>query len=70
MSIPDSEKIQQSLMKLATGYEYEEREYLTTPEGQPIKIKITKKRAQPQLDAIREVRRLMAVGSWKEERPR
>ena len=66
MSIEDKNKIQESLLQLATGFDYVEREVISTPEGKPVKIKTTQKRAHPQLEAIREVRRLMAVGAWKQ----
>jgi len=67
MSIDDKDKIKQSLLQLATGYDYNEIEVITTPDGKPTKIKKSQKHVQPQLEAIREVRRLMAVGAWGEE---
>jgi len=59
------EKIWNSLEWLATGYEYEEKEIVSTPQGKPEKIRITKKHAPPRMDAIKEVQALIAMGAWK-----
>ena len=64
-SIEIQEKIRNSLEKLATGYDYEEREIVTNPQGKPEKIRIIKKHAPPRMEAIREVQALMAMGAWK-----
>jgi hypothetical protein len=63
MDIQD--KIKNSLERLATGYDYEEREYLTDPQGKPEKVRIYKKHTPPRMDAIKEVQALIAMGAWK-----
>jgi hypothetical protein len=64
-SIEIQEKIRETLLRMATGYEYEEREIVTTPQGKPEKIKISKKHAPPRMDALKEVQALVAMGVWK-----
>ena len=64
MEIQD--KIKNSLERLATGYDYEEREAIySDPHGKPEKIRITKKHSPPRMDAIKEVQALIAMGAWK-----
>ena len=54
------------LERLATGYEYEEREAIYTDQsGKPEKIRVTKKHSPPRMDAIKEVQALIAMGAWK-----
>jgi|GEM_PF-1798338 len=63
------EKIRNSLERLATGYDYEEREVLTDSQGKPERIKISKKHSPPRMEAIREVQALIALGAWKSGPP-
>ena len=59
------EKIKNSLERLATGYEYEEKEIISTPQGKPERIRITKKHSPPRMEAIKAVQALIAMGAWK-----
>lgn len=58
-------KIRETLLRMATGYEYEEKEIISTPQGKPEKIRITKKHAPPRMEAIKEVQAMLAMGAWK-----
>ena len=64
-SIEIQDKILDTLLRLATGYEYEEKEIISTPQGKPEKIRIMKKHAPPRMEAIKEVQAMLAMGTWK-----
>lgn len=53
-----------ALLKLATGYDYEEKEIIASKDGKPQKVKITKKFVPPDLKAIEKVRSLNNSGKW------
>jgi len=65
MSIDVHEKLRDTLLRMATGYEYEEKEIISTPQGKPERIRITKKHAPPRMEAIKEVQAMLAMGTWK-----
>ena len=60
------EKIRDTLLRMATGYEYEEREIISTPQGKPERIRITKKHVPPNMGALKEVQAMIAMGKWKQ----
>jgi len=63
------QKLRDSLERLATGYDYEERTIVTNPQGKPEKIQINKKHSPPRMDAIKEIQALIAMGAWKSSTP-
>lgn len=60
----DRERIKGALLKRALGYDYEEKEIVGDPSGKPIKVKVLKRHAPPDMSAIREVLRRMDQDNW------
>jgi len=60
----DSETLKQALLKLATGYEYEERIAEVDREGRTLKVKVIKKHMPPDLKAIEKIQHLIRSGKW------
>ena len=58
------EQLKESLLKLATGYEVTEKEAVRGKNGKEEKIKVKKRHVPPDIKAIKEVRRLIALGKW------
>lgn len=52
----------QALIKLAEGYEYEEKEILVGRNGKPEKMRVFKKYMPPNIKAIEELGRLKDIG--------
>lgn len=60
----DLEMVKESLKKLATGYDYEEKEIIADKSGKQTKVKIIKKHIPPNLDAIRVIDSKINSGKW------
>lgn len=56
--------IKESLLKLASGYEYEEQEIIQDKNGGQPKIKVSKKHKPPEIAAITMIERLKRQGKW------
>lgn len=56
--------IREALLKRAYGYEYEEKEIIASRNGKPEKMKITKKHVPPDLQAVKEIIKLMKTHEW------
>lgn len=54
-----------TLIKLATGYEYEEREIIATRDGNE-RVKIIKRHMPPDQKVIRKIQTLRELGQWEE----
>lgn len=52
----------QALIKLAEGYEYEEKEILVGRSGKPEKMRVFKKHMPPNIKAIEELAYLKSIG--------
>lgn len=60
----NKEKINQSLIKLAEGFEYEEKEIIADKSGRTTKMKIVKKYYPPDLSAIKLIQARIDNGKW------
>ena len=62
---PEKEMLKQSLLKLAAGYEYEEKQVIVDKNGVSSgKVKVTKKHVPPDLGAIRVINMMIQNGDW------
>lgn len=58
-------EIQRTLLKMAHGYEVEEKEVIVNKQNKETgRMKIIKRYIPPDLKAIREIKRLKAFGQW------
>lgn len=66
MEIRDNEiEIQKTLLKMAKGYEVEEKEIIFNKQKQDTgRVKVIKKYIPPDLKAIKEITRLKEFGKW------
>lgn len=60
-------KTKEALLKLALGYEYEEKEAILNKNGKAEKVKVIRRHVPPDYKAIEKVRKLMAHNKWGEE---
>lgn len=60
----DSAKLKESLFKMATGYECEERIIEAGKDGKNKKIKLIKKQVPPDIKALETITQLMKTGKW------
>lgn len=61
----DTEKIKKSLMKLAEGYDYQEKEVIMDKNGKSTgKAKVVQKHMPPSMEAIKMIERKMENGNW------
>jgi len=67
LSIEIDKVLRDTLLKLATGYEYEEREVIAGKNGKPEKVKVTKRYQKPDFRAIQEIQTLRELGLWTDE---
>lgn len=61
-----SPAIRQTLLKLATGYEVEEKEVLAGKSGKAEKVRVTKKHIPPDMKAIEKIERYKRMGLWED----
>lgn len=59
-------ELRAALLKLAQGYEYEEREVIAGKNGKPERVRVTKRYAQPDMRAIEKIERYRSLGIWEE----
>lgn len=52
------------LLKLASGYEYEERIVIADKDGKVEQVKIIKKHAKPSLKALEKIEELKEYDEW------
>lgn len=65
MSEYEKKQLKSALLKLANGYEYEEKQVMVDKNGVSSgKIKVTKKYIPPDLAAIRVVHMMIENGTW------
>ena len=65
VNIFDDENLRTALVKSATGYEVEEREYILDRNGNSTgKIKVTKKYIPPSVKALEAIQGMMNTGRW------
>lgn len=62
----NNKMIQNSLLKLAAGYDYEEREVNYDKDGKGKNGKVTKKHVPPSIEAIKIIEQMKETGEWEE----
>ncbi len=61
----DKQHLRESLMRLATGYEYDEKEIVLDRNGQAQgKVKLRKRHMPSNMEAIKTIMRMMRTGEW------
>ena len=64
----EKRRLQDALMRLATGCEYEEKEIILDKNGRGTgKVKVTKKYLPPSMAAIRNITRMIESGEWESD---
>ena len=58
--------LRDTLLKLATGYEYEEREIIADRDSNSVRVKITKRHMPPDKKVIQKIQALRELGQWEE----
>lgn len=60
----DSVKLKEALLKMATGYEYEEKIIEADKDGKNKKIKLLKKYMPPDMKALEKVMLMIKTNKW------
>jgi len=58
-------ELREALLKRAKGYDYEEREIIAGKDGEPEKVKVTRRHIPPDLKAIQRIQFLIELGEWE-----
>lgn len=59
-------EIKEALLKLATGYDVEEKEIIAGKSGKAERVRVIKKHIPPDMSAIREIARYKRLNLWVE----
>lgn len=57
-------ELKAALLKLATGYDVEEKEITAGRSGRPERVRVLKKHIPPDLKAIEKIERYKSLGVW------
>lgn len=60
-----SPSAKEALLKLASGYEYEEKEVIAGKNGQPERVRITRRHVPPDIRAIDKIEWYKSLGMWE-----
>lgn len=64
MENSEDKSLKEAMLKLAIGYEYEEKIIEAKKDGTPAKIRIIKKQMPPNYEVIKKIRYLKSKGKW------